>query len=73
MRWFEEQRIEWIDRTVHEVGYINRSDIMKRFRISEPQASKDLATYKRLHPGVLNYNLSLRRYELDREHRASRS
>ncbi len=63
----------WIDSTVREKGYINRSDIVKHFRMSVPQASKDLATYKRLHPGVLNYNLSLRRYELDREHRASRS
>jgi len=63
MRWAESQRMAFISRFVSENGHINRSDIMKEFGISMPQASNDFKTYQELHPESLTYNTKKKRYE----------
>jgi hypothetical protein len=62
MRWFEQYRQEWIRETLHVFGFINRDHIVRKFGVSVPQASKDLQTYQRAHPGALRYDLSEKRY-----------
>lgn len=41
---------------------MNRSDLMDRFGVSEPQASKDLTAYRELAPSNLEYDSSRKRY-----------
>jgi len=43
-------------------GGVNRGDLTKRFGVSVPQASKDLATYRELAPANLEYDLRGKRY-----------
>jgi hypothetical protein len=43
-------------------GRINRADIMERFGVSVPQASKDLSLYEEKAPGNLVYDRSEKRY-----------
>src|ERR1700733_12182164 len=56
------ERLEFIDFRLFWEGRINRSDIMERFDISTPQASKDLSLYESLAPGNLVYDVSAKRY-----------
>ena len=63
MRWFERQRMDWIDETVQIFGFINREHIMKKFGVSTPQASYDLKKFMKLHPERIEYNTSAKRYE----------
>lgn len=63
MRWFERQRIEWI-RERREP--FNRSDLMKAFDISTPQASNDIKKYIEMFPSALTYNMKKKRYEVNR-------
>ncbi|KAA6459828.1 WYL domain-containing protein [Acidobacteria bacterium AB60] len=56
------QRLEFIDFRLFWEGRINRSDIMERFKISTPQASKDLSLYESMAPGNLFYDVSAKRY-----------
>jgi hypothetical protein len=57
-----EQRLEFIDFRLFWEGKINRADIVDRFKISVPQASKDLSLYEALAPGNMDYNTSGKRY-----------
>ena len=66
MRWFEQQRVEWIEETVRIFGFINREHIMKKFGVSTPQASYDLRKFQELHPGLIKYNRATKRYEAAR-------
>lgn len=63
MRWAEEQRINFIVAHLAERGSIRRSDLIEKFGISVPQASKDLTTAQGLHPGLMVYNKTAKRYE----------
>ena len=63
MRWFEEQRMEWIGETIRIFGFINREHIIKKFGVSMPQASNDLSTFIRNNPETILYNTTTRRYE----------
>lgn len=56
------ERLEFIDFRLFWDGRINRSDIIERFAISTPQASKDLSLYESLAPGNLLYDVSAKRY-----------
>ena len=56
------ERLEFIDFRLFWEGRINRSDIMERFDISTPQASKDLSLYESMAPGNLSYDVSAKRY-----------
>jgi DeoR/GlpR family transcriptional regulator of sugar metabolism len=60
--WFRQQRMDWIAETLRVFGFINREHLMKKFGISQPQASKDLTDYQRAHPGTVTYDLSAKRY-----------
>ena len=57
-----EQRLEFVDFRLFWEGKINRADIVDRFKISIPQASKDLTLYESLAPGNLEYDTSGKRY-----------
>lgn len=62
LRWAPEQRLEFIEFRLFWDGGLNRSDLMERFGVSEPQASKDLTTYRELAPANLEYDSSKKRY-----------
>lgn len=63
MNWAAKQRQIWIAARLHEIGYINRADIMDEFEISIPQASIDLRRFQEANPGVVVYNKQTKRYE----------
>lgn len=62
MRWAERQRIDWIAKTLQDLGYINRSHLIIKFEISKPQAAHDLKVFQELNPGVIKYDVSAKRY-----------
>jgi hypothetical protein len=62
-RWFESQRIAFIAEMLHIYGFINREHLMRKFGISQPQASKDLQTYQQHSAGSMIYNPKTKRYE----------
>src|SRR6266487_3147806 len=62
MRWGVEKRLEFIEFRLFWEGGINRADIMERFGVSVPQASKDLSLYEQKAPGNLLYDKSKKRY-----------
>lgn len=61
--WFVRHRQDWIAETVRIFGFINREHLEKKFGISTPQASNDLAQYQEENPGIIEYNRSAKRYE----------
>jgi hypothetical protein len=62
VKWFAQHRQEWIAETVRVFGFINRSHIERKFRVSTPQASMDLREFVRANPGALVYDASGKRY-----------
>jgi hypothetical protein len=62
MRWGVEKRLEFIEFRLFWEGGINRGDIIDRFGISVPQASKDLQLYEEKAPGNLFYDKSGKLY-----------
>lgn len=62
MRWGVEQRLEFIEFRLLWEGGVNRSDIIKMFGVSVPQASKDLTLYQERAPGNMDYDKSAKRY-----------
>lgn len=62
MRWGVEKRLEFIEFRLFWEGGINRADIMERFGVSMPQASKDLSLYEEKAPGNLVYDKRQKRY-----------
>jgi len=61
-RWFEQHRMDWIAETLRVFGFINRGHLERKFGISTPQASNDLAAFMRANPTALTYDLSAKRY-----------
>lgn len=64
MRYFEKKRREWICDFIAKNGRINRSDIMKEFGISLPQATIDLRRLTSEFPQLVIYNHRSRQYEV---------
>jgi len=62
MKWFEEQRLLWIDEIIDIFGTINRSHIQKKFGVSVAQASMDLQKYQKQKPGKIEYDSSNKMY-----------
>ena len=62
MRWFQQQRMEWIAETLRVFGCINRVHLERKFGISTPQASVDLNRFMHAYPGAMYYDQSLKRY-----------
>lgn len=67
MRYFERERLAWIEETLRVFGFINRAHLMIKFDISMPQASKDLQTFQKLNPGALHYDTSSKFYRRQRK------
>ena len=61
-RWFELHRREWIYEMLTIYGFINREHLMKKFGISQPQASIDLRLFKRSYPYAMHYDLNRKCY-----------
>jgi hypothetical protein len=61
-RWFEQHRMQWIAETIRVFGFINRQHLERKFGISQPQASLDLAAFMRTHPTAMTYDRSAKRY-----------
>lgn len=62
-RWFTEFRLAWIKESVEIFGHIRREHVMRKFGISKPQASMDIAEVLKRWPDLMDYNLSAKRYE----------
>ncbi len=62
IKWATEQRFQYLEQQAFWHGSLNRSDLIEKFGISVPQASKDLASYQKLHPSNLSYDASKRQY-----------
>jgi hypothetical protein len=62
VNWFEQARQDWIEEMLTVYGFINRDHLMRKFGISQPQASKDLQTFQRLNPDAMHYDLTGKRY-----------
>jgi len=60
--WFEEQRLSWIVEMMWVYGFIRRDHLMRKFGISQPQASKDLQSVLRQRPGLMHYDVSRKAY-----------
>ena len=54
--WFQRQRYEWIGETLFVFGFINRDHLMRKFRISQPQASLDLRHYVSRNGSQIRYD-----------------
>lgn len=61
-RWEARQRLEFIEEAAFWRGWVQRSDVVKQFGVSLPQASADLQAYLELNPGSLSYDLKVKRY-----------
>jgi hypothetical protein len=62
MNWFGEQRRLWIADTLRVFGFINREHLMRKFGISQPQASLDLRAFQRDYPHLIRYDVAAKRY-----------
>jgi len=60
--WCSEQRQAWIAEMLAIYGFINREHLQRKFRISQPQASKDLRAFMAAHPQRVHYDLSRKCY-----------
>src|SRR4051812_12929140 len=56
LRWGIGQRLEFMEFRLVWDRQINRSDLQKRFEISTPQASSDIARYLALAPHNVRYD-----------------
>ncbi len=56
LRWSQDKRLRAVDAIAFWDGRINRSDLIRRFGISVPQATNDLRRYLELAPGNLRYD-----------------
>jgi hypothetical protein len=62
-QWFKEYRLAWIKESVEIFGQINRENIARKFGVSTPQASLDIASVIERWPDLMTYNKSTKRYE----------
>lgn len=62
LKWGVERRLEFIEFRLFWEDGIRRSDIIRTFGVSEPQASKDLTLYQEHAPGNAVYDKNSKRY-----------
>lgn len=62
MRWYTKQKMEWIAETLRVFGFINRMHFQLKFGVSAPQASHDIGDFQKLHPGVMRYDSTQKKY-----------
>lgn len=58
----QRERLFYVDFLAFFTGQVTRKDLVGRFGISEPAATKDLSLYAELAPTMLRYDLRLRCY-----------
>lgn len=63
----QRERLFYIDMLAMFAGQVSRKDLIQRFGISEPAATKDLSLYAELAPDTLRYDLRQKCYVLDQE------
>lgn len=64
-RDIQRERLFYIEFLALFIGQVSRKDLVSRFGISEPAATKDLSLYSELAPGMLRYDLRQKCYVLD--------
>jgi len=62
MRWAQEHRVAFIGYRLMTAGAVNRRDLIRKFGISQPQASTDLRRFDEKHPGAMRYDKSRKSY-----------
>jgi hypothetical protein len=62
LRWSQEARLRAIDQAAFWEGRVNRSELIRRFGISVPQATNDLRDYQARAPGNLRYDTREKAY-----------
>ena len=62
MRFSAAFRLVWIDAVLQRGERRRRADLVEAFGISVPQASSDLAAYRRLFPGAARYDKGKKGY-----------
>jgi hypothetical protein len=63
----QSERLSYIDFCAKFLGTIGRIDIVKRFKISDAAASKDLAAYIEIAPNNLKYDFKTRTHRITRK------
>src|SRR3546814_12236679 len=61
-REVQRERLFYIDFLAFFTGQVTRKDLVERFGISEPAATKDLSLYSDLAPNMLRYDLRQKCY-----------
>lgn len=62
LSWPVARRLDYIDWRLSMLGAVQRADIIRVFGVSMQQASIDLASFEREHPGIMSYDKSAKRY-----------
>lgn len=60
----QQERLFYLEFLAVFTGQVSRKDLVKRFGISEPAATKDLTRYAELVPQMLNYNMRKKVYQI---------
>lgn len=61
--WCVEFRLAWIKENLEIFGQMNRQFIVRKFRVSQQQASQDINKALERWPSLMIYNRSTKRYE----------
>lgn len=64
LRGIQRERLFYLEFLALFIGQVSRKDLVSRFGISEPAATKDLSLYAKLAPEVLRYDIREKTYVL---------
>lgn len=62
MRFFEEERMNWVKETIEVFGTINRFHVVRKFGVSTQTASRDLSNAQKRWPDLIHYDKSEKRF-----------
>lgn len=62
LNYFANLRQLWIAEALRVFGFVNREHLIRKFDISQPQASLDLKLFQRANPTALSYNPTFKCY-----------
>ena len=62
----QNEKLEFIELLAYFYGAVNREDIMNKFCISSASATNLLSKYNKMAPNNLDYNISLKSYEISK-------
>ena len=65
LTWAQRKRVQWINEMLDVYGFINRKHIMRKFDVSEPQASKDFTMFLTIFPHRATYDKNTKQYKRD--------